>query len=67
MLRKGAKCNTYKTIITTAVLYRCQSWTVTNADGGKLSISERNRLRKICGQWGKENKEIMNCIAYTKS
>jgi len=57
MLRKGAKCNTYKTIITTAVLYRCQSWTVTNADGGKLSVTERMVLGKICCQWGKENKK----------
>jgi len=47
LLGKGAKCNIYKTPIRTAVLYACQSWTVTNIDGGKLSVSERKSSRKI--------------------
>jgi hypothetical protein len=50
LLQKCAKCNIYKTLFRTAVLYRCQSWTVTNIDGGKLSISERKVLRKIYSQ-----------------
>jgi len=63
----------YKTLITsrTAVMYGCQNWSVTNIGGGKLSIFERKILRKIYGPncvnmvWGIKN--IMNCIAYTKS
>ena len=47
LLQKGAKCNIYKTIIRTAMLDRCQSWTVTNTDRRNLSISERKVLRKI--------------------
>jgi hypothetical protein len=65
LLWKGAKCNISKTIISTAVLDRCQSWIVTNIDGGKFSISERKMLRKICGQCSKEKKKKMNSIAYT--
>jgi hypothetical protein len=37
------------TLIRTAVLYGCQSWTITNTDEGKLNISERKVLRKIYG------------------
>ena len=47
LLREVAKCKIYKTLIRTAVLYRCQSWNTTNTDEGKLSISERKILRKI--------------------
>jgi len=57
LLQKGTKCNIYKTIIRTAVLYRYQSCTVTNIDVGKLSKSERKNLRKIFRQWVKENKK----------
>ena len=39
---------------------------VTNTDGGKLSISKRKGLRKICGQLCKENKGMLNCVDYTK-
>jgi hypothetical protein len=57
LLRKGAKCEKYKILISTAVLYGCQSWTITNADEGKLSISDRTILRKVYDQLCTEEKK----------
>ena len=47
LLHKGVKREIYKTLIRTAVLYGCQSWTIMNTAEGKLSISERKSLREI--------------------
>ena len=47
LLWKGTKCKIHKTLIRPAVLYGCESWTVTKTDEGKLSIFERKILRKI--------------------
>jgi hypothetical protein len=35
LLRKGVKCKIYTTLIRTAVIYGCQSWTITNTDERK--------------------------------
>ena len=47
LLQKGVKREIYKTLIRTAVLYGCQSWTIMNTAEGKLSVSERKSLREI--------------------
>jgi hypothetical protein len=39
----------YKTLITSVVLYRCDSRTLTKTDEGKLSIFEREILKKMNG------------------
>jgi hypothetical protein len=49
LLQKYVKCKIYTTVISTAVIYGSQSWTITNTDEGKLSISEKKILRKIYG------------------
>ena len=50
LLLKGTQGKIYKTLIRTAVLYGCQSWTVMNTDEGKLSVSEKKLLRKFIAQ-----------------
>jgi hypothetical protein len=49
LLRKGTKCKIHTTLIRPVVIYRCESWTLTKNDEGKLSTFEGRILREIYG------------------
>jgi hypothetical protein len=49
LLEKDTKSKIYKTLIRSAVLYGCESWTVTKKEEEKLNIFERKILRTIYG------------------
>ena len=49
MVQKDTKCTIHTSLIKPVVLYRCESWTLTEIDEGKLSTFERKILREIYG------------------
>jgi len=49
LLLKNLKINIYKTIILLAVLYGCETWSLTLREERKLRVFENMELRKIFG------------------
>jgi hypothetical protein len=70
LLSKNVKIRIYKTIILPAVLYGCETWSLTLREKHRLRVFETRVLRRICGPkrdeviggWRKlYNEELYNC------
>ena len=49
LLSKNIRIKTYRTIILPAVLYGCETWSLTLREGHRLRVSENRVLRRIFG------------------
>jgi hypothetical protein len=49
LLLKNIKIKTYRTIILPAVLYGCETWSLTLREERRLRVSENRVLRRIFG------------------
>ena len=49
MLSKDIKIEMYRTVILPAVLYGCETWSVTLREGRRLRVYENRVLREISG------------------
>jgi hypothetical protein len=49
LLSRNLKITIYKTIILPAVLYRCETWTLTLREEHRLEVFENKVLRRIFG------------------
>jgi len=49
VLFKNLKLKIYRTIILPVVLYRCETWSLTLRDEGRLRVFEKRVLRRIFG------------------
>ena len=70
LLTKKLKVNTYKTIILPAVLYGCETWSLTLREEHRLRVFQNKVLRKIfggerdeiTGEWRKLHNAELYCM-----
>jgi hypothetical protein len=67
LLSKNVKSGIHKTVISPAVLYGCDIWSLTLRDEHRLRVLENRVLRRIfeqkgTGGWRKLHNEELNCL-----
>jgi len=70
LLYKNTKIKVYRTVILPAVLYGCETWSLTLREARRLSVSENRVLRKIfgaekdevTGEWRNLHNEELNYL-----
>jgi hypothetical protein len=69
LLPKNLKIKIYKTIILPAVLYGCETWSLTLREECRLKVSENKVLRilgpkrdEVTGEWRKLHNEEVNVL-----
>ena len=73
LLSKKLKVITYKTILLPAVLYGCETWSLTLREGHRLRVFENKVLRKIfrakrdeiTGEWRKLSNAELHALYYS--
>jgi hypothetical protein len=52
LLSRNVKVKSIQTIILQAILYECETWSLTLREGLRLRVFENRVLRRICGKKG---------------